>query len=151
MMGKPVAATNGKGQKSLAQIQKDEEARKSRAAAAAIAQATAMPIAAGGKRYAELASKAAPAMPGATNSAWTTVGSGGKSKVPTTVVATLQAPVARTISSTIKPAQRPAPSARPSTTASQSKAAEDFSKWAKGALGTGLNKSINRTFLHILP
>jgi PERQ amino acid-rich with GYF domain-containing protein len=151
IMGKPVAVTNGKAQKSLAQIQKDEEARKSRAAAAASAQAAAMPIAAGGKRYAELASKAAPALLASTNSAWTTVGSGGKAKAPTTIVATPQAPTARTISSTIKPAQRPALTARPSAIASQSKAAEEFSRWAKGALGTGLNKTINSKFLCTLP
>lgn len=151
MTGKPVAITNGKAQKSLAQIQKDEEARKARAAAAANAQAAAMPIAAGGKRYAELASKAASALPAATNSAWTTVGSSGKAKAPATIVATPQAATTRTVSSTVKPALRPAPTARPSATGNQSKAAEEFTRWAKGALGTGLNKTINRMFPRVLP
>ena len=150
-LGKPVATTSGKAQKSLAQIQKDEEARKARAAAAASAQAAAMPIAAGGKRYAELASKAAPALPASTNSAWTTVGSSGKAKAPTTVVAAPQVPPARTVSSTAKPASRPATTARPSAIANQSKASEEFSKWAKGALGTGLNKTINRKLPFTLP
>lgn len=141
--GKPMATTNGKAQKSLAQIQKDEEARKARAAAAASAQAAAMPVAAGGKRYAELAGKAAPALPASTNSPWTTVGSSGKAKAPATIVATPQA-VSRIVSSTLKPAKLTAPVTRPSVIANQSKAADEFTKWAKGALGTGLNKSINR-------
>jgi PERQ amino acid-rich with GYF domain-containing protein len=141
--GKPLAATNGKAQKSLAQIQKDEEARKARAVAAASAQAAAMPIAAGGKRYAELAGKAAPASPASTNTAWTTVGSSGKAKAPTTIVAAPQT-VSRTVSTTLKPARPTASVTRPSIMANQSKAAEEFTKWAKGALATGLNKTINR-------
>ncbi|KAI9890756.1 MAG: hypothetical protein M1814_003686 [Vezdaea aestivalis] len=66
--------------KSLSQIQKEEEARKQRAANVA-AQSHLASVVTGGKRYAELASKTAlpVAAPGAApaGSGWTTVGTGG--------------------------------------------------------------------------
>lgn len=135
--------------KTLAQIQKEEEARKQRqaaAAAAANAQTSAANSVAQGKRYADLASKIAPP-----SQAWTTVGSGGKAKPPPTVVATPQ--ISRSASGNTTPsATLPKPRASAQTARSvtagstplnQIKANEEFSKWAKGALGRGLNSGIN--------
>ncbi|KPI40662.1 GYF domain-containing protein mpd2 [Cyphellophora attinorum] len=139
--------------KTLAQIQKEEEARKQRQAAAAAAQAqaqnTSSPVSAVlGKKYSELASKAAPATPATAtaNSAWTTVGSGGgKAKAPPTILATPQS-VPRTVSSssvsTTK--SRPAlPATRGSTLGEKTKAHEEFVRWLKTQLGKGLNGGIN--------
>lgn len=141
------AGANAAPKKTLAQIQKEEEGRKQRAAAAQAAASTqsaaASANAAVGKRYAELAGKAASAAPAVTGGAWTTVGSGGKAKAPPAVVATPQ-PVSRTVSSGSAPKSRPSlPASRSTTTTNQSKANEEFTKWIKGSLGKGLNPSIN--------
>lgn len=152
-VGKAVATTaNVSTKKTLAQIQREEEARKQRQAAAATQQAAAnVPTAAAGKRYADLASKAAavPAGPSPPASAWTTVGTGGKAKAPTTVVATPQVG-GRTVSGTAPSApapavrSRPTVQTRPSTvTTNQNKSTEEFTRWAKTALGKGLNSNIN--------
>lgn len=142
----PVAATK----KTLAQIQKEEETRKQRAAAAAAAanaQTSAANPVAQGKRYADLASKIAPP-----SQAWTTVGSGGKVKPPPTVVATPQISSRSlsghtTPSGTVSKSRPNAQTARSTAAAAmplnQSKANEEFSKWAKGSLGRGLNSGIN--------
>lgn len=153
---------NNKGQtvptgakKTLAQIQKEEEARKQRLANAAAASPPA--AASVGKRYADLASKApapapAPAQTASPGSgAWTTVGAGGKVKAPPAAPA---AP--RAISGTSPVAAKPKPVAAPSprpvsvntapTTSSPpnpNRALEEFTKWAKLALGKGLNSNIN--------
>lgn len=152
----PTASASAK--KTLAQIQKEEEARKQRATVAAAAQAQAQaassPVSAlQGKRYAELASKAVPAVPASmTSSAWTTVGSSGKVKPPPTIIATPQA-MPRTVSSTVSPAlkSRPSlPATRSSTMNSgeKNKAQEEFVKWLKGQLGNRLNSGINgKTFV----
>jgi PERQ amino acid-rich with GYF domain-containing protein len=141
-------AATGPPKKTLAQIQKEEENRKQRAAAAqavtnaqtAVSAATTL----AGKRYAELASKAVPAVPNAVGGAWTTVGSSGKAKAPAAVVATPQ-PVSRTVSSGGVAKSRPAlQPTRSVSTANQSKANEEFTKWIKGSLGKGLNPGINR-------
>ena len=154
---KPAPAGNGTAKKTLAQIQKEEEARKQRAVSAATAaaqvQTSSSPASAvPGKRYAELASKAAPA-PQTSNvgSAWTTVGSGGKAKAPATIVATPQAQprsvsaTSTTAAATAAGKTRPAmPPTRGSTAvAEKSKANEEFSKWVKMQLGKGLNGGIN--------
>lgn len=150
-VAKPGAGANATAKKTLAQIQKEEESRKQRAAAAAAAAAAnvqnaASPASAAavGKRYAELASKVVPTTP-TTSSAWTTVGSGGKTKAPPAVVATPQ-PASRTVSSTTVAAAKPRPTlqtSRSTTTSNQSKANEEFTKWIKGSLGKGLNSNIN--------
>ena len=153
---KPVSGTNGPSKKTLAQIQKEEEARKQRAvsaaAAAAQAQTSSNPAAAlAGKRYAELAGKGAPSPQSATQgSAWMTVGSSGKAKAPATIVATPQAQP-RIVSGTTTTAAAAAGKARPTmptsrvstTMAEKSKANEEFSKWVKMQLGKGLNAGIN--------
>ena len=147
--GKPAApAANAK--KTLAQIQKEEETRKQRAAAAVAQKSNAAPVAAGGTRYADLASKIATPSPTSPASPWTTVGSSGKAKAPATVVATPQAvpratgavaPGLTTAARSKLPATHPARSSAALT--NQSKAADEFTKWTKSALGKGLNNNMN--------
>ncbi len=152
---KPATSTTiANAKKTLAQIQKEEEARKHRAAAAAAASAATntsnvVPTA-GGKRYADLASKATlPNLQGA-SSAWTTVGASGKLKTPTGPAPALGA---RAASAGI--VQPPAQVAKPKTPAHSSRsltagvsvpgqqnANEEFQKWAKAALSKGLNSNI---------
>jgi PERQ amino acid-rich with GYF domain-containing protein len=148
----PATATAASTKKTLAQIQREEEARKQRQATAANQQtANNAPAAAAGKRYADLASKAAavPAAPSPPAGAWTTVGLGGKAKAPTTVVATPQVG-GRTVSGTAQPTAAPPARSRPSVqtrsstnATNQNKAADEFTRWAKTALGKGLNGTIN--------
>ncbi|KAJ6008419.1 hypothetical protein N7540_012395 [Penicillium herquei] len=151
------APTTTATKKTLAQIQKEEEARKQRLAAAAAAAAqtaSPSPPASVGKRYADLASKvaatspanaanAAPSAPGA----WTTVGAGGKAKAPPA------APLGpRSTSGTVPLAPVAVAKPRPVATtrtvlvqqsANPNRAVEEFTKWAKLALGKGLNSNIN--------
>ncbi|KAI9371288.1 hypothetical protein BJX61DRAFT_543826 [Aspergillus egyptiacus] len=154
---KGAAATPGGAKKTLAQIQKEEEARKQRlAAAAAAAQntvTTAPAPSSTGKRYADLASKAAPAAPpvSAGSGAWTTVGASGKAKAPpvaptgprsssgTTPVAA--SPVRPKAVTAVPVAPRTLPASTPSS--NPSRAMEEFTKWAKLTLGKGLNSNIN--------
>jgi PERQ amino acid-rich with GYF domain-containing protein len=147
--------TNTATKKTLAQIQKEEEARKQRlasAAAAAAQTATPSPPASAAKRYADLASKApapvaSPTVAATASGAWTTVGAGGKAKAP---------PVAplgpRSTSGTVPiapAAAKPRPVVATRTTvgsvpqSNPNRAVEEFTKWAKLALGKGLNSNIN--------
>ena len=150
--GKAAVATPVAGaKKTLAQIQKEEEARKNRAAAAAAANAaTNASIAtatAGGKRYADLASKGpipTPLQP--SNAAWTTVGASGKVKTPTGPAPGLSA---RIVSGGV--VQPPASIAKPKSVSSatskgpgsQQHAIDEFQKWTKSALSKGLNPNIS--------
>ncbi|RPA92217.1 hypothetical protein L873DRAFT_1838463 [Choiromyces venosus 120613-1] len=117
--------------KTLSQIQKEEEARKAKAAALvtstaqAAAQIPSAPLA-GGKRYADLAT-------------WTTVGPGGKSKLgaggpagPLPSTPTAPAQPLRTISSTIAVAP-----VKPAATSAEG----EFHKWAMASL-TGLKEGV---------
>jgi PERQ amino acid-rich with GYF domain-containing protein len=144
---KPLAKANIPAmapRKTLQQIQKEEEARKTKAAAAAAAaaQATVNPppvTTAAGKRYADLASKAAAANQTTTNSAWTTVGPGGKSKGPITptgpAMSTPTAPASVIKASAFsaptvkKPVALTAP-AKPATSSAQ----DEFMKWLRSSL-----------------
>ncbi|KAL5338769.1 hypothetical protein BJX70DRAFT_398323 [Aspergillus crustosus] len=152
------ATTTSTAKKTLAQIQKEEEAlaRKQRAAAAAVAAQSAVATgpapSSAGKRYADLASKVPSTSPvSAATGAWTTVGASGKAKAP---------PVAPTgprstsgpipiAASPVRPkpvtAVTTAPRALPVSNASAnpSRAVEEFNKWAKLTLGKGLNSNIN--------
>ena len=150
---KPTAVPTSSAKRTLAQIQKEEESRKQRAtaaaAAAASAQAANSPVSAAlqGKRYAELASKAAPNPQASanTNAAWTTVGTGGKAKTPATIVATPQT-VPRVVSSTMAAQVKGRPTiqtTRSSNVTEKSRAHEEFTKWLKVQLGKGLNSGIN--------
>ncbi|KUJ16176.1 uncharacterized protein LY89DRAFT_685214 [Mollisia scopiformis] len=148
---KVVAASNvASSKKTLADIQREEELRKQKlAAAAAAAQPT--PGVSGGKRYADLASKATISALPPGGSAWSTVGPSGKARVPTGPAAAAP-PTARAVSSatvaTISAprAARPAPATRSATTSGQSNvsaAKEEFIRWTKAALANRLNSGIN--------
>lgn len=137
--------------KTLADIQREEELRKQKLAAATAAAQTSSGIS-GGKRYADLASKpSAPSQP-IGGSAWSTVGAGGKVRIPTGPSGAVPQAV-RSVSnaniataSTARTAARPAPAIRSATTSGQSSinaANDEFTKWAKGELTRGLNSDIN--------
>jgi PERQ amino acid-rich with GYF domain-containing protein len=151
---KPAAkvAPTVNGKKTLAQIQKEEEAvaRKQRAtlAAQAVTGSTSTGSSSGsisaGKRYADLASKAAQPAPVPGSSAWTTVGAGGAKAKPA-----LGAPpgMLRTASGTGAPlasnvAKRTVTQPSKSMVIpGQPNANEEFAKWAKNAL-KGLDPKI---------
>ena len=139
--------------KTLAQIQKEEESRKRRNAAqaqqqAALANAMAGVAApAGGKSYANLASKvnAQPPQINTGSSAWTTVGASGKVKTPAPVT-----PSVRTVSSGIVPTVQPPVAAsrrQPARSATAGAAAvnaqEEFKKWAINDLRPDLTKGLS--------
>ncbi|KAL8906489.1 MAG: hypothetical protein Q9171_006250 [Xanthocarpia ochracea] len=133
--------------KTLAQIQKEEEVRKTRAAASAAAanaanSATFAAASAGGKRYADLAGKAplaSVATQAQTNQLWTTVGAGGKVKTPTGPVAPTPVRAVSTSS-----AQQAAPSKAKAVgkTVDKHAANEELQRWTKTALSKGLNPGI---------
>ncbi|KAI9739321.1 MAG: hypothetical protein M1834_007534 [Cirrosporium novae-zelandiae] len=143
--------------KTLAQIQKEEEAKKQRLAAAASAAHVATPAQqppSGTKRYADLAGKVAAMPSSAAPGNWVTVGASGKAKGPVTApiapaaISGSRSASTSTAPSTTSSVSKPRPvitTTRSVSTAvsSQSKANEEFTKWMKGALGKGLNSSIN--------
>lgn len=154
--------------KTLAQIQKEEEARKQKAAAQAAlqsqTQAYANPNVPTGNRYAQMASKVtATQQPGPTPvqgqvpspsiGAWTTVGASGKPKTPAAVVAAAPAVAQRSVSTTIPSSVQSSASVRPtpSRTASlalsttvKDKAKDELTRWCKAQLGKGgLHSGIN--------
>ena len=139
--------SNVASKKTLADIQREEELRKQKVAAAALtAQPASTP---GGKRYADLANKPSTST-STSGSAWSTVGAGGKVKIPTGPATATPATPYRAVSnpSAAAPARpvRPAPATRPSAStgpAGANAANEEFTKWAKGALAKGLNSDIN--------
>jgi len=138
--------------KTLQQIQKEEEAlaRKQRAAATAATNASVASAVAGaaqalssGKRYADLAGKAAAAVPPVSTGSWTTVGASGKVKTPATPVATVG------MRSTSSPVPVAAVRSKPVITASKAAATVsapnalvEFNKWAIHELAHDLNKDI---------
>jgi len=150
-----VAGSASTAKKTLAQIQKEEESRKNRAAAAAAANAAnnlaGIPTLAGGKRYADLAGKVASPVTSGMTGAWTTVGAGGKLKTPVGLASSTPSVPKALSSGSLTSAAAPVkskPVAAPvrSNTAGGSSAQsanDELYKWAKGALGKGLNASIN--------
>ncbi|KAL0944785.1 GYF domain-containing protein mpd2 [Colletotrichum truncatum] len=158
----PGTSTPGK-QKTLADIQREEELRKVKAKE--IAVQTGLATAAAGKRYADLGPKPnngaslaqanSPAPP--PGSGWATVGAGGKVKVPTgpaaqtrsaSTVGVKPAPVVAT-----KPTPKPvaAPSSPPAKT---DVAMDEFNKWLNRELSRGITGVDIDTFastLLILP
>jgi len=152
--GKPGVATPATAKKTLAQIQKEEEARKQKlvVAAAQTAQAAgpaSVPGLSSGKTYAGLAGKGVQSQPIAVGGgAWTTVGAGGKAKAPAVPIPTGPA---RSISGTAPTAAaagvKPKASQRSTTMGGQSlnktNALEEFKKWATAELKPHLNKDIN--------
>jgi len=146
--GKPTATTPVSGaKKTLAQIQKEEEARKNKAAATAAATsanlASTVTATAGGKRYADLAGKVA--LPTSQNTAWTTVGASGKAKPPTAPAPALNTRTAsggivQPMSTDVKP--KPTVSTAAKTGSGQQNANDEFQKWTRSALSKGLNSNI---------
>ena len=148
--GKPAVATPvAAAKKTLAQIQKEEENKKNRQAAAQAAAtanlvSTTAPIT-GGKRYADLASKPTPLAPQTNNTAWTTVGASGKVKTPTTPVPgvttrTASGGIVQPTAAVSKP--KPVISTTAKGPATQQHANEEFQKWTRNALSKGLNANI---------
>ena len=133
--------------KTLAQIQKEEEARKNRAATSAAAanaanSATNAAALAGGKRYADLAGKAplANASQAQNNQAWTTVGAGGKTKAPAALAPT---PVRSVSASNTSPAAPVFSKTKIAGKAIDKQGASDeLQRWTKNALSKGLNPGI---------
>ena len=158
---KPVAGkataipANPSAKKTLAQIQKEEEARKTRAAASAAAANAAANSSnflamTSGKRYADLASKSTTPTSQGGNSAWTTVGAGGKAKVPAGPALNLSSRVTATnTQSTASTKPKVSNSTRGGlggSVSSQQTATDEFQKWTKSALGKGLNAGIPGKF-----
>ncbi|KAL8784349.1 MAG: hypothetical protein Q9213_004000 [Squamulea squamosa] len=147
-VSKPTIATPVPiAKKTLAQIQKEEEARKNRAAASAAAtnaanSATTAATSVGGKRYADLAGKVPSiATQAPTNQAWTTVGAGGKVKTPTGPVAST--PVRAASASSSQPAAPLSSKTKAAgKTVDKHAANEELQRWTKAALSKGLNSGI---------
>lgn len=158
----PVGATGGASgtttpsKKTLAEIQREEEARKLKASKEQAIQAgAAAGVSSFGKRYADLASKTGPpglptasavmgagvAAPSAAGG-WATVGAGGKVKAPPTgpasqgrsvSAASIRTPVAQTIKPQVKSAVSPTNKA-----SSVAEAQTAFRTWVRGELSKGL-------------
>ena len=141
--------------KNLAEIQREEEARKKKELAGQPAPVSSNPA---GKSYATLASKqsqASPAQSGATSSSgggWTTVSAGGKAKIPTV-------PAAQTRTGSA-PKTAPLPTVRTSAqkaTGRDSKlenyvaAKEEFKKWVTAELKRGMVSGIDASILMDMP
>ncbi|RKF74064.1 putative gyf domain-containing protein [Golovinomyces cichoracearum] len=137
-------------QKTLADIQREEELRKKKLAAASTANQPSV-SAHGAKRYADLASKANSNKTPTGGPAWFTVGAGGKIKVPTgpsspqvsgarsASAHTMTLPT-RVNSKTTTPAAR---SATASATNNVTTARDELTRWAKATLEKSLNPGIN--------
>jgi len=150
-VSKPQAGSGSHaGKKTLADIQREEEVRKQKLAAAQAATAQPVPTT-GGKRYADLAGKATTSAIVTGGSAWSTVGAGGKVKIPTGPAAAAPQAMRSASSATIPTSAanrivRPAPAIRSVTTTaptSVNAAMAEFNKWAKAELVKGLNSDID--------
>lgn len=134
-------------QKTLADIQREEELRKQKLAAAVT-----QPIVTGhgNKRYADLAGMTSPNVASTGGPAWLTVGAGGKVKVPTGPVVSTQAPATRPASTqviTLPTRLNSKPNTSRNTSISGANnvnlARDELVKWAKATLEKGLNPGIN--------
>lgn len=148
-------SANASGKKTLADIQKEEELRKQKLAAASTT--TAMPgqsSISGGKRYADLAGK--PTSTPSAGAAWSTVGAGGKIKAPTGPSVSTPSTAMRSVTTTSAPTVTSTKAARPVAATTRSMtgngstgqtgitaANQEFTKWAKNELSKGLNSGIN--------
>jgi PERQ amino acid-rich with GYF domain-containing protein len=155
----PSVASGAAGaKKTLAEIQREEEARKQKAKEVAIQTGVGAPVSTA-KSYANLAGKpnhgSTPTAPSpilTSGSGWATVGAGGKVKSPSTVPSQLQS---RSVSSTsVKPALatpvKLAPKSIVSNVSSTNTAIDEFNKWAYRELSrgiTGVNDS--KSSLHV--
>lgn len=152
---KKIATPTTPNSKSIAQIQKEEEARKTKAAAVTATAGASVAVApniAGGKRYADLASKVAASTTIAPiGGTWTMVGASGKVKVPSSpsvsFVPQRTASGGTTPSVATAPKTKPAGPARGNTTIASAQTAHDeFQRWVKNSLGKGLNSGVNGMF-----
>lgn len=148
-----VATPVASSKKTLAEIQREEEARKQKAKEIALQQG-ATPAASMGKRYADLASKtsAPPGLAGAavapaagtapvSAGGWATVGAGGKVKAPP---AGLSTPARTAVTPSVKPSPTPvaktvAKPPAPSSKDTGSDAMQEFHKWLHRELSRGLS------------
>jgi PERQ amino acid-rich with GYF domain-containing protein len=155
----PATAAN---KKTLADIQREEELRKQKAAARETPVAVVTPTLAA-KSYANLAGKPGQPLPNAATAAtanvsagWSTVGAGGKVKIPTGPSAQARAvsspsvkPV--TAASPIKPVSKPVSvSVKPN----ESLAMDEFNKWVHRELSrgiTGVNDSKRNSYYTVSP
>jgi PERQ amino acid-rich with GYF domain-containing protein len=151
------ATASATSKKTLADIQKEEELRKQKLAAASAA--TAMPgqsSVSGGKRYADLAGKPTNGPGPSAGAAWSTVGAGGKIKTPTGPSVSTPSTTMRSATTTSVPTVASTKVARPVAAATRSMtsngstgqsgitaANQEFTKWAKNELSRGLNSGIN--------
>ncbi|KAI9849741.1 MAG: hypothetical protein M1838_006277 [Thelocarpon superellum] len=160
LAGKNKAAHGGAGmKKTLSQIQREEESRKQRLASAegsgamGPAGGASATGASAGKRYADLASKAAmAAAPVPSSGPWMTVGASGKAKMPAHATATGPPPGLRVASSgaTSSPTSgkaRPTATPHKATSGGASHGPpstnDEFTRWSKEVLSKGLNSNIN--------
>ncbi|UKZ80419.1 hypothetical protein TrVFT333_008178 [Trichoderma virens FT-333] len=143
----PSAASGAAGaKKTLAEIQREEEARKQKAKEVAIQTGVGAPVSTA-KSYANLAGKpnhgSTPTAPSpilTSGSGWATVGAGGKVKSPSTVPSQIQS---RSVStSSAKPALatpvKLAPKSIVSNASSTNTAMDEFNKWAYRELSRGI-------------
>ena len=158
------AAAANERKKTLAEIQREEEARKQKARELALQQGVA-PTAAIGKRYADFASKtsgppglAGPTPAGASAPAagngWATVGAGGKVKVPTGPSTQARVASTSTVKATPTPVAKPVPKPSNAATASKdsgSDAMQEFHKWLHRELSRGLSGITDSKFFFLCP
>ncbi|KAI1332356.1 hypothetical protein F5Y16DRAFT_407616 [Xylariaceae sp. FL0255] len=148
----PTATTASNRTKTLAEIQREEEARKQKAKELALQ--TGAPASAG-KRYADLASKSSSTTPASQNTTnnpaattvsagWATVGAGGKVKASPTGPTT-QSRSASSTSFKSTPAAVQAPTTRLATKntsaavgSGRTEAMDEFMKWIQGQLARGI-------------
>ncbi|OTB03899.1 hypothetical protein M426DRAFT_73779 [Hypoxylon sp. CI-4A] len=128
--------------KTLADIQREEEARKLKAKEVSVQTGVASSV---GKRYADLASKPnsttpAPSQtPTGTASGWATVGAGGKVKAPTGPAAqTRPASAAKLAPTPVVPPARPVVKPANSTVGGHTEAMDEFNKWLHSQLAKGI-------------
>lgn len=139
------ATTSSEKKKTLAEIQREEESRKMKAAKEQAAQAAVIPGAPNfGKRYADLASKVglptAAAAP-TTASGWNTVGAGGKVKVPTGPAAQTRTTSASNVKAAAPPVAKPATTIKPVASfasTANSDAQAEWKKWVYRELSKSL-------------
>ncbi|KAI2602179.1 hypothetical protein GGR54DRAFT_625450 [Hypoxylon sp. NC1633] len=131
-------ASGSDRKKTLAEIQREEEARKQKVKDMALQTGLASSV---GKRYADLASKpnAIPVpsqTPNANTSGWATVGAGGKVKAPTGPSSQTRTPSSTNTRPPIAAAPS-RPAARPANSG-PTEAMEEFTKWLHGQLAKGI-------------
>ena len=144
------ASSVAAAKKTLADIQREEELRKQKLAAATAAAQPSSGIS-GGKRYADYASKPTATVSATGGAAWSTVGAGGKVKIPTGPSAAAPQAMRATSNANVPTASstrvtRPAPATRGATSTGQTGVAsanDEFRKWAKDVLAKGLNPGID--------